>query len=134
MRIATIDLKAENTSELIHQLKDGLTTETFDRLKQQLQVSDNQLCRIIQIPKRTLDRRRIKGRFKTDESERILRIARVFDMALSVFGKPEKARRWLKHPARGLDGQVPMEYADTGLGAQEVIDLLGRIDYGIFPG
>lgn len=70
----------------------------------------------------------------TFESERILRIARVFDMALSVFGKLEKARRWLKHPARGLDGHIPMEYADTGLGAQEVIDLLGRIDHGVFPG
>jgi putative toxin-antitoxin system antitoxin component (TIGR02293 family) len=134
MRIASINLKAENTTELIHRLKDGLSTATFDKLKEQLQVSDHQLCRIIQIPKRTLDRRREKGRFKTDESERILRVARVFDMALAVFGKPEKARRWLKQPARGLDGHVPMEYADTGLGAQEVIDLLGRIDYGVFPG
>ena len=134
MLITSINVRADNTAELIHQLKDGLSTETFDKLKTQLDVSDNYLCQIIQIPKRTLDRRREGGRFKTDESERVLRVARVFDMALEVFGKPEKARSWLKKPARGLDGQVPMEYADTGLGAQEVIDLLGRIEYGIFPG
>lgn len=134
MQIHSIDVKAENTDQLIAQLKKGLSTESFDRLKDRLNISDNVLSKIVQIPKRTLDRRRQTGRLKTDESERILRLAQVYDMAFDVFGEQKKAESWLKKPARGLGGKIPLEYADTDLGAHEVINLLGRIDHGVFPG
>ncbi len=134
MQIHSIDLKAENTDQLITQLKKGLSTDSFDMLKEHLNISDNLLSKIVQIPKRTLDRRRKKGRLRTDESERVLRLAQVYDMALDVFGERHKAESWLKKPARGLGGKIPLEYADTDLGAHEVINLLGRIDHGVFPG
>jgi putative toxin-antitoxin system antitoxin component (TIGR02293 family) len=134
MQIHSIDVKAENIDQLISQLKKGFSTESFDRLKDRLNISDNVLSKIVQIPKRTLDRRRQTGRLKTDESERILRLAQVYDMAFDVFGEQKKAESWLKKPARGLGGKIPLEYADTDLGAHEVINLLGRIDHGVFPG
>lgn len=134
MQVHSLKLKAQTTDQMISQLKEGLPTDSFDRLREQLNVSDNTLANIVQIPKRTLDRRRATGRLKTDESERVLRLARVFDMAVDVLGNPKKAEGWLKKPARGLGGKIPLEYADTELGAHEVIALLGRIDHGVFPG
>lgn len=134
MHILSIDVKADNIDQLISQLKEGLSTDSFDKLKRRLNISDNVLSRIVQIPKRTLNRRREGGRLRSDESERILRLAQVYDMALDVFGSQKKAETWLKKPARGLGGKVPLEYADTDLGAHEVINLLGRIDHGVFPG
>ena len=134
MQVHAIDLKADNTDQMISLLKQGLSTDSFDKLKQRLNVSDNVLSRLLQIPQRTLNRRREKGRLRTDESERVLRLAQVYDMAHDVLGSPNKAQSWLKKPARGLGGKIPMEYADTELGAQEVIHLLGRIDHGVFPG
>jgi putative toxin-antitoxin system antitoxin component (TIGR02293 family) len=134
MQIDSIAIQAENTDQLISQLKQGLPTDAFDMLKERLNITDNVLSRIVQIPQRTLNRRREKGRLRTDESERVLRLAQVYDMALKVFGSREKAESWLKKPARGLGGKIPLEYADTDLGAHEVINLLGRIDHGIFPG
>ncbi|MBW1797126.1 MAG: DUF2384 domain-containing protein, partial [Deltaproteobacteria bacterium] len=35
-------------------------------------------------------------------------------------------------PARALGGKTPLEYADTEPGAQEVDELLGRIEHGVF--
>jgi putative toxin-antitoxin system antitoxin component (TIGR02293 family) len=134
MQVHSLKLKAQTTDQMISQLKQGLPADAFDRLREQLNVSDNTLANIVQIPKRTLDRRRATGRLKTDESERVLRLARVFDMAVDVLGNPKKAESWLKKPARGLGGKIPLEYADTELGAHEVIALLGRIDHGVFPG
>ena len=134
MQIDAIAIQAENTDQLISQLKQGLSTDAFDMLKERLNITDNALSKIVQIPQRTLNRRREKGRLRTDESERILRLAQVFDMAFNVFGSREKAESWLKKPARGLGGKIPLEYADTDLGAHEVINLLGRIDHGVFPG
>ena len=123
-----------SADQIIRQLKAGLPVESFDDLRKYLDLSDNSLAQIVQIPKRTLSRRRRKGRFNTDESERVLRLTQVYEMAADVFGSSEKARRWLKNPARGIGGRIPLEYADTYIGASEVIKLLGRIDHGIFPG
>ena len=123
-----------SADQLISQLKAGLPVESFDDLRNHLDLSDNALAQIVQIPKRTLSRRRLKGRFNTDESERVLRLTQVYEMAADVFGSSEKAKRWLKKPARGLGSRIPLEYADTYIGANEVIKLLGRIDHGIFPG
>lgn len=134
MQINAIGVRAENTDQLILQLKAGLSTDSFDKLKKRLDITDNSLAKIVQIPKRTLNRRRENGRLKTDESERVLCLAQLFDMAVDVLGSDKKAARWLKKPARGLGGRIPLEYADTTLGAHEVINLLGRIDHGVFPG
>jgi putative toxin-antitoxin system antitoxin component (TIGR02293 family) len=134
MQIDAIAIQAENTDQLIYQLKQGLSTDAFDMLKERLNITDNALSKIVQIPQRTLNRRREKGRLRTDESERVLRLAQVYDMAFNVFGSQEKAESWLKKVARGLGGKIPLEYADTDLGAHEVINLLGRIDHGVFPG
>ncbi len=134
MNIESIGLQAENVNELIGALKQGIPADSFDKLRDRLNVSDNLLSKIVQIPKRTLTRRRRDGRLRTDESERVLRVARVYDKALEVFEDEGAVESWLKNPARGLGYKSPLEYADTELGAQEVINLLGRIEHGVFPG
>ena len=134
MQAKAIRTDSANADQLIRQLKAGLPVESFDNLRNRLDLSDNSLAQIVQIPKRTLNRRRLKGSFNTAESERVLRLIQVWEMAADVFGDNEKAKRWLKKPSRGLGGRIPLEYADTYIGANEVIKLLGRIDHGIFPG
>ncbi|MBR9981857.1 MAG: DUF2384 domain-containing protein [Desulfatitalea sp.] len=134
MQTDAIDIESLSADQLIRQLKTGLPIKSFDNLKTKLELTDISLAQIVQIPKRTLNRRRLQGRFNTDESERVLRLAQVYDMAIAVFESQEKAKSWLKKPARGLGGKIPLEYADTYIGANEVIKLLGRIDQGVFPG
>ncbi len=134
MNIQSIGIQAKNTDDIISALKQGFPADSFDKLRDRLKVSDNLLSKIVQIPKRTLTRRRQDGRLRTDESERVLRIARVYDKALDVLENEEAAENWLKKPARGLGYKIPLEYADTELGSQEVINLLGRIEHGVFPG
>lgn len=135
MHVNVLNIKTESTDQLIILLKkEGLSTESFDQLKTRLNISDSKLASIMQISNRTLNRRREKGRLRTDESERVLRLARIYDRAVDVFGSEEAATNWLKHPARGLGGPIPLEYADTAPGAEEVMTLLGRIAHGVFPG
>ncbi len=127
-------LKTAKTDQVINLLKEGLPTNLLDELRQELEVSENALSNILLIPQRTLNRRRAAGRFKTDESERVLRLFRVYNKALDVLGTQAKAARWLKKPARAFGGVTPLNYADTEPGAQEVILLLERLDHGVFPG
>jgi putative toxin-antitoxin system antitoxin component (TIGR02293 family) len=61
-----------------------------------------------------------------------MRFSRLLEHATNVFGDVNKARVWLKFPQRGLGGAVPLDYAETEVGAREVDNLLGRIDYGVY--
>ena len=80
----------------------------------------------------TLQRRKVNGRLSPDESDKVMRFARLLEHATDVFDNIEKARTWLKHPQYGLGGAVPLDYAETEIGAREVDNLLGRIDYGVY--
>jgi putative toxin-antitoxin system antitoxin component (TIGR02293 family) len=134
MVVGSIGVKSKNINDLILQVKRGLPISSFEKLRKKLDVSDNLLSQIVNIPKRTLNRRKQQGRLNAVESERLLRIARLYDKALDVFEDEEAAENWFKKPARGLAGTSPLKYADTELGAQEVERLLIRIEHGVFPG
>jgi putative toxin-antitoxin system antitoxin component (TIGR02293 family) len=134
MVVKSIGVKSKNVDDMILQIKEGLPITSFEKLRKKLGVSDNLLSEIVNIPKRTLNRRKQQGRLNSTESERLLRIARLYDKALDVFEDEDAAENWFKKPARGLAGASPLKYADTELGAQEVEKLLIRIEHGVFPG
>jgi putative toxin-antitoxin system antitoxin component (TIGR02293 family) len=52
--------------------------------------------------------------------------------AVEVMESEENARQWLASPQLGLGGAIPLDYATTEVGAREVEDLLGRIEYGVY--
>lgn len=126
-----LGLSYHTTHELVMCAREGLPATTFDRLQELLDVRASELHDLVRLPQRTLYRRRQEGRLQPDESERVLRMARLYERAEDVLRERERALRWLKAPHRALDGQSPLQYAGTELGAREVEDLLGRIAYGM---
>ena len=134
MHVQSIGIKSKNIDDLIRKVQRGFPVSSFEKLRRKLDVSDNLLSQVINIPKRTLTRRKQQGRLNVVESEKVLRIARLYDKALEVFEDEEAAEKWLKEPARGLGGVIPLEYAKTELGAQEIEKLLSRIEHGVFSG
>ncbi|MDE2906289.1 MAG: DUF2384 domain-containing protein [Acidobacteriota bacterium] len=114
------------------EIRAGLPASFLDRLKDTLDVTETQLARVVGIPRQTLVRRRLRGVLRRDEGDRAARVARVFNMALSYFdGNRERAIEWLKHPNPALGGETPLRRADTATGAEDVIDLIGRLEHGI---
>ena len=57
--------------------------------------------------------------------------ADVIARAIEVLGK-EKALAWLRSPVPGLNDRRPLDIVDTVSGRQEVEEILGRIEHGIF--
>jgi putative toxin-antitoxin system antitoxin component (TIGR02293 family) len=66
------------------------------------------------------------------ESDRTVRVARVYANAVEMIGDAEKAIEWLRTPNRALGGERPLDQLDTDVGAQMVDDVLGRIAYGVY--
>lgn len=128
----SIGLQPQSSAKLIAKIKEGLSVKAFDRLCKNLEISEKALAKNLNIAISTLARRKKSGRMTFGESERIYRIARLFDRAVEVFGDKKMSRKWLKEPVWALGDVPPLEFAETELGAQEVDDLLGRIEHGIF--
>ena len=113
-------------------VRNGLPTRFLDSLKDALEMTETQLAATVGIARQTLVRRRRQGVLRRDEGDRAAMIARMFNMALSYFdGNREHALDWLKYPNPALAGETPLERADTAIGAEEVIDLIGRLEHGI---
>lgn len=92
--------------------------------------SSVKLMRIIESNERTAQRRREQGALSADESDRIVRIARVAQRAVEAFGDKMQAREWIKRPNRALRGFAPLGLLSTDAGATLVTEELGRIEYG----
>lgn len=127
-----LGLQAKDTQVLISQLREGLSTDVFMKLKDELELSSERLAKLLNIPSRTLTRRLKEGRFKTDESERILRVANITSKAKELFEGDAYYKDWLKSSAIALGGSSPLDYLDTELGAEEVENLIGRLEHGVF--
>jgi putative toxin-antitoxin system antitoxin component (TIGR02293 family) len=137
MKTATLEkktpsAKAKHPTELIRQIQKGLRFAELQTLQNSIDMPFEQLAAKLSISRSTLQRRKAAGRLSPDESDKVIRFSRLLEHAMSVFGDVEKARAWLKFPQRGLGGAVPLDYAETEIGAREVDRLLGRIDYGVY--
>jgi putative toxin-antitoxin system antitoxin component (TIGR02293 family) len=117
---------------LIAALRAGLPMAELEALRQCLDLPMEKLAPILGISKATLHRRKAAGRLDLAESDRIVRYARLVGHAVTVLESLDGARRWLTAPQFGLGGAIPLEYAETEVGAREVEQLLGRIDYGVY--
>jgi putative toxin-antitoxin system antitoxin component (TIGR02293 family) len=83
------------------------------------------------IPARTLRHRRTKREpLSLEESDRLVRLARIQALAEDVFGDVDKANRWLREKLGVLDGKSPLEVARTETGARLIEQVLAKIDWG----
>jgi putative toxin-antitoxin system antitoxin component (TIGR02293 family) len=82
-------------------------------------------------PKRTFARRQANRQPLTvEETDKALRLARIAELAQSVFGDVDKAGRWMRKPKTSLGGAAPLAYLASENGARLVEDMLYRIDAG----
>jgi putative toxin-antitoxin system antitoxin component (TIGR02293 family) len=119
-------------AKMIEQIQGGLSVRELEALRDSLDVPMEKLAPKLGISNATVHRRKAQGRLRPAESERVVRLARLTGKAAKVLGGIEAAREWLKSPQFGLGGAVPLDYAETEIGAREVENLLGRIEYGVY--
>lgn len=120
------------TPKLIRAVQAGLPVQELNDLQATLDVPMDKLVPMLGISKATLHRRKAEGKLDPAESDRVVRFARLMGKAVEVLETEEDARHWLTTPQFGLGGEVPLEYAETEIGAREVERLLGRIEYGVY--
>jgi putative toxin-antitoxin system antitoxin component (TIGR02293 family) len=127
-----IGLGATSRLSLIEILRSGFHYKTVEAVQETLQIPLSDFGKIINIAPRTLSRRKKEGKLHTDESERLYRVAVLLERATEVLENKATAVHWLKSPKKSLGGKTPLDFADTEVGIEEVKELLGRIEHGVF--
>jgi putative toxin-antitoxin system antitoxin component (TIGR02293 family) len=120
--------------EAAARVRAGLPVGEFDALRELLGLTVEDLARRVGVSIATLSRRR-HGRQPLDasQSDRLLRFARLFRLATELHdGDADAARAWLGKPARALDGETPLDRAETEAGTREVESLIGRLEHGVY--
>jgi putative toxin-antitoxin system antitoxin component (TIGR02293 family) len=121
-------------NSIVHFVREGLPLTAFDALAHYAHVTIAELSAVTAISQRTLQRRAKTDEKRTldrEQSDRLTRVARLYQFAGEVFGSTDAARTWMSTPNRSLDNARPFDLLNTELEAREVEDALGRIQYGV---
>src|SRR5712691_11390680 len=92
--------------------------------------SEQEIAEYIIPPRTRRHRQRRKEPLTVEESDKLVRLARIQAVAEDVFGDADKANRWLRQPLGILDGKAPLELARTEPGARVVEQILAKIQWG----
>lgn len=118
--------------EWIDVIREGIPSSAAEIFARRIHVSQSEFSTFLNIPERTLVRRKGEGVLNSEESAKLVRMARVVERASEVFDELDAALDWLKSPNAALSGAIPMSLLDTEIGAKAVMDTLGRIEHGVF--
>ncbi|MBC8121425.1 MAG: DUF2384 domain-containing protein [Gemmatimonadaceae bacterium] len=120
-------------SRIIELIRRGLPVASALRVAHFYNASNEELSVLLGTSERTLSRRKREAKsLAPTESNRLYQLARIAARAQEVFEDTEIARRWFRRPNRALGGAVPFNMLDTDMGAEEIDQVLTRIEYGIY--
>jgi putative toxin-antitoxin system antitoxin component (TIGR02293 family) len=119
-----------NVDQLRKTVKAGLPYASLEALIDKFGLAREEAAAALHLPQRTFARRKKEQKLQGDESDRLLRLARVSGQAAATVGSEEKAVRWLRRPNRALGNRAPLELIDSDIGTRQVEEVLGRIEHG----
>jgi putative toxin-antitoxin system antitoxin component (TIGR02293 family) len=131
--VVLLGLNVFDSHDVLRAVNKGLPYRVLERLARNTGLPIDAILGLIDVPRRTLTRRKVEGRFLAAESDRLVRVARLFAQALALFeGDREGARGWLATSQPGLGRVAPLDIARTEVGAREVERLIARLEHGVF--
>lgn len=118
----------ESAEQAIAAVEAGLPFARYRALLNEIGLPASRVAPVLSLSARTVGRRRQRGRFGVQESDRICRLERMWRLALSTFGETGAARGWLDTPKTRLGGRAPLELLATEAGGRLVEMLLSGIE------
>ncbi|WP_051978451.1 type II RES/Xre toxin-antitoxin system antitoxin [Edaphobacter aggregans] len=126
-----IGVTPKSQFDLAEIVEQGLPTETVALLRDK-GLTFSEVSEIVISP-RTLQHRRARGEHLShEETDRLVRLARIAVLAEEVFGDREKALGWLRSQDERIGNRSPLSLLHTESGGRLVEDMLWQIDEGVY--
>lgn len=130
---AIVRRQVDNAFDLIDLVNDGLPMQSAKYLQDNLGFSNRTMSHLLAISESTYQRRiKAKSSLTKDETEKAISLSELYAKGLDIFGNSEKLRYWLDNPNYALGNRKPIDLLDSTIGRQEAMEVLFRIQYGIY--
>lgn len=126
-----IGIKPVSDLELATLTEKGLPLATIDRLKRR-GLTFTEISDVVISPRTLKHRKSRKEPLSNVETERVVRVARIVELAEQVFGSREKALLWLRSSDDRLNNRAPMQMLVNEPGGRLVENMLWQIDEGVY--
>lgn len=118
--------------EKIDLIRSGISKTDFEGFKQKAGLDYDQLAATLSVARATLINKKGSEKFNQTLSEKIVSLADIYAYGYEVFEDTDRFNNWIFRPNKALGGLVPFDLLDNQYGREEVKDLIGRIDYGVY--
>jgi putative toxin-antitoxin system antitoxin component (TIGR02293 family) len=126
-----IGLTPKSEYDLAEIVEKGLPTDSLTHLKEK-GLTFSEVSEVVISP-RTLKHRKARGQaLSQEETDRVVRVARIVALAEQVFRNHDKAFAWLRSADERLADRTPLSMLQTESGGRLVENMLWQIDEGVY--
>jgi putative toxin-antitoxin system antitoxin component (TIGR02293 family) len=113
-------------------IEQGIPLSALDAFSAYSGIAMRDLLEVV-IPARTLKHRRQRSEpLSSEESDRLARVSRTFELAVKVYKDRDGGREWLLSEMRRFDGRTAISMLRTEAGEHAVQEVLVQIQEGMF--
>lgn len=118
--------------EKIEMINKGISKKDLEYLKEKSGLGYDQLSEVFDVARATLINKKGNDTFNQSLGEKIVSLADVYSYGYEVFEDEERFNQWVFRPNKALGGKTPYSFLNSQYGREEVKNLIGRIDYGVY--
>lgn len=118
--------------EKMEVVRGGISKKDLESLKSKTDMDYSTLAKALSVTRATLINKKKNEKFGMSLSEKILDIADLYSYGFEVFEDEDSFKRWMSTPNRALNYEAPFDLIDNQFGREEVRNVIGRIDYGVY--
>lgn len=114
-------------------LEDGINKQEYTSVVKTITgMAEKEFAVIAGVSRRTLSRLKPTQNVPPLTAEVMLSVLRIYQKACEIFGSEQRALTWIRRPNSEPGGKTPVQALKTRYRAKEVLDILTRIEYGIY--
>lgn len=118
--------------EKMDMVREGVSKKNLENLKRKTNLDYDKLSTILLTNRATLINKKGTENFSIALSERIVSIADLYSYGFEVFEDEAKFNEWIFRPNKALGGKQPFHLLDNYFGREEIKNVIGRINYGVY--
>ena len=125
-------IKVKSSKDYIQLSRKGLTMRQMKQILAFSNISVKEISSKISISERQLLRYSDDKVLRKDLSAHLIQIAELYGRGYEVFEEEKKFQKWMHSEIRALAYQKPIELIDTPFGIEDIKNILGRLEHGVY--
>lgn len=113
-------------------LNEGINKNDLEQFKLKAQLDYDKLAQALAVTRATLISKKKNEAYSESVAEKILALTDLYSYGYEVFEDVNNFNSWMFISNKALAGKTPFDIIDNQFGREEVKNIIGRIEYGIY--